>query len=251
MRVIIVDDEAPARRYVQRLLQTHPDIEVTGQAASRTEAEALIAEQQPDAVFMDIELGDGSGMAFWATLTKRPLVVFITAHPDHAWRAFDVDAVDYVLKPVGPTRFDAAIDKLRAAHGAPSPASGSVPKRNIAPPLATASQQQGKTLIFKSSGDTRVVRIDSISAAIASRDYVELKMEHQQSALVYRTLTKIAQDLPCPPFHRLSRSLLINVDHVVRITNSKNVGSAVLFSTDTMPLEIGQIAVARLKKILG
>ena len=251
MRVIIVDDEAPARRYVQRLLQAHTDIEVTGQAASRTEAEVLIAEQQPDAVFMDIELGDGSGMTFWATLTKRPLVIFITAHPDHAWRAFDVEAVDYVLKPVSPTRFNAAIDKLRVAHGAPPKASAPPAKTGILPPAATESHQQGKTLIFKSSGNTRVVRIDSISAAIASRDYVELKMEHQQSALVYRTLTKIAQDLPCPPFYRLSRSLLVNVDHIVRITNSKHLGSAVLFSTDPKPLEIGHIAVARLKKILG
>src|SRR6478609_1523635 len=104
LRVILVDDEPPARRGLRRLLQAHADIEVIAEAGTVSEAYALACAGRPDAIFLDVELTDGRGFDLIAQLQPVPAIVFVTAHDLYAVKAFDVSAVDFVLKPVDPGR---------------------------------------------------------------------------------------------------------------------------------------------------
>lgn len=97
LRVLIVDDEAPARRYLRRLLEAAPGVQVAGEAATAEQARGLIRDHNPDALFLDIELTSGTGFDLLESLDPAPAVVFVTAHNDYATRAFDVEAVDYLL----------------------------------------------------------------------------------------------------------------------------------------------------------
>lgn len=115
VRVLIVDDEGLARQRVRRLLQTEADVEVVGEAESGHEAVALIRELTPDLVCLDVQMPglDGFGVLRELDGGHVPMVLFITAYDEHAQRAFDVHAVDYVLKPVDEERFKTAFDKAR------------------------------------------------------------------------------------------------------------------------------------------
>jgi len=113
LSVVIIDDEAPARRYLRRLLEAAPDVHVTGEASTIEQAWRLVRECRPDAIFLDIELTCGTGFDLLPMLSPAPAVVFVTAHSDHAARAFDVEAVDYLLKPVDPDRLAQTLARLR------------------------------------------------------------------------------------------------------------------------------------------
>jgi len=112
LRTLIVDDEEPARRRLQRLLDERGDIEVVGQAVDGVQAQDMLAALEPDLVFADIEMPRMDGMAF-AELAVGCDLIFVTAHNEHAVRAFEVRAVDYLLKPVTRTRLAAAVDEVQ------------------------------------------------------------------------------------------------------------------------------------------
>src|SRR5215510_14102302 len=115
IRTLIVDDEPFARQRIRRLLSLEENIEVVGEAASGREAIASIDALRPDLVFLDIQMPqvDGFAVARAVPLDRPPIIVFVTAYDEHALRAFDVHALDYLLKPVDPDRFHAAMDHVR------------------------------------------------------------------------------------------------------------------------------------------
>src|SRR5215510_4456037 len=115
IRTLIVDDEPFARQRIRRLLSLEENIEVVGEAASGREAIASIDALRPDLVFLDIQMPqvDGFAVARAVPLDRPPIIVFVTAYDEHALRAFDVHALDYLLKPVDPDRFHAAMDRVR------------------------------------------------------------------------------------------------------------------------------------------
>ena len=115
MKVIIVDDEPPARREMRRLLVEFPWMEIVGEAGSAAEAEALIEALHPELIFLDIQMPGGSGFDLLARLEHVPQVVFTTAHDEHAVHAFEVSALDYLLKPIDPRRLASTLDRVRRA----------------------------------------------------------------------------------------------------------------------------------------
>ena len=126
MRVIIVDDEPPARREMRRLLVEFPWMEIVGEAGSAAEAEALIEELHPELIFLDIQMPGGSGFDLLSRLEHVPQVVFTTAHDEHAVHAFEVNALDYLLKPIDPRRLASTLDRVRNAGAIPAARGGSV-----------------------------------------------------------------------------------------------------------------------------
>jgi two-component system LytT family response regulator len=246
LRVIVVDDEAPARRYLKRLLMPHHQVELVGEASSHGEAMRLIAEMRPDAAFMDVELGDGDGLDLWSCLLHPPLVVFVTAHADRAPRAFDVEAVDYLLKPVGAPRLAAAIDRLRRAHGARPDG-----RRAEAEAVHVPASPITDSVVIRSQGTTRIVKTRAISAMIANGDYVELRMADAKTDLLHMTLTRLAEQVPSPPFMRLSRSVMLNLDHIAKVSSGQAPQARATFTTRAIPVDLGRIAAMRLRKILA
>lgn len=124
MKALIVDDERLARAELKRLLAAFPDVEVVGEAATAAEARERLQALAPDLLFLDIEMPGGTGFDLLASLDEAPAVVFTTAYDAHAVRAFEVNALDYLLKPIDPRRLAAAVEKVAAAHRARAPAPG-------------------------------------------------------------------------------------------------------------------------------
>src|SRR5262249_47443394 len=126
MRVLIVDDEPPARREMRRLLSELGWVEIAGEAGSVAEAEALVEELRPELLFLDIQMPGGSGFDLLARLEHVPQVIFTTAHDEHAVRAFEVNALDYLLKPIDPRRLASALERVRSTASAPAVQNGTV-----------------------------------------------------------------------------------------------------------------------------
>src|SRR5262250_2421525 len=126
MKAVIVDDEPPARREMRRLLAEFPWIEIVGEASSAGQAEALVEQLHPELLFLDIQMPGGSGFDLLSRLEHVPQVVFTTAHDEHAVRAFEVNALDYLLKPIDPRRLASTLDRVRSASVVPAARGGSV-----------------------------------------------------------------------------------------------------------------------------
>ena len=120
MRAIIVDDERIARRELRRLLAAHPEIEIIAEAACGNDALAVIQKEEPDLIFTDIEMPEMTGFDLLSRLAEVPEVIFTTAYDQHALKAFEVNALDYLLKPIVPARLAAALQKVRGRQ-APLP----------------------------------------------------------------------------------------------------------------------------------
>lgn len=227
LRVVIIDDEPLALRAMQRLLAAHPEVTVVGTADTLETAVALIRDSRPDLVLLDIDLGAGNGFEVIARLAPTPKVVFVTAHPQHAVEAFAVQALDYLLKPVVPERLAAAL--ARAARPTPT----------------------GPVVELRMPTRTIFARPDDIAALSADGDFTRVHLAGQPALLILRTLSHFEGLLPAPPFQRLGRSVLINLNRVRRLqSRDRNLSHVVLDGLDAA-LPLGRAATARLRAALA
>lgn len=225
LRVMVVDDEAPARRYMRRQLEAASAVQIVGESSFLDEAVRMIESLQPDAVFLDIELTNGTGFELLESLNEPPSIVFVTAHSKHAARAFDVQAVDYLLKPVSPDRLAQALTKLRARNS-------------------------GKITLRTHNG-TRVIRSEDLTVMRAEGDYVRLCSAAHGEELVYATLKGLASQMPSPPFCHVSRSLIINLEHISYVSHQPGSRSEVRFTNKVAPQQLGVTATQRLRRALA
>ena len=218
MRVLIVDDERPARAKLRRLLQAEAGVQVVGEAASGVEAVEAIRAARPDVVFLDIQMPvmDGFAVIDAVGLDHMPLVVFATAYDQHAIRAFEVRALDYLLKPFPPERFRAVLDRVRAelarggadGHGA----SARIDR------LATAIDEAGRgsrltRLLVQHQGRAFLVPVERIDSLESDRNDVILHTAGR-SYTVRATLSDIASRLDADAFLQISRSAIVRLDAV-------------------------------------
>jgi len=126
MRALIVDDEPPARRELRRLLNEFAWVEIVGEGGNVDQAEEMIGLLAPELLFLDIQMPGGTGFDLLSRLEDLPQVIFTTAYDEHAVRAFEVDALDYLLKPIDPKRLAEALDRAKSAQTARMPQPGAV-----------------------------------------------------------------------------------------------------------------------------
>lgn len=221
MRVVVVDDEAPARAKLKRMLlalDADPEraIEVVGEAADGTAALELVARTAPDAVFLDVQMPEVGGLDVAASLPDDgPAVVFVTAFDRYALQAFEVDAVDYLLKPVDPDRLARAVERLRAR-----------------PPRAPTRAAQ--RLLIVDRGRTHVVRFADIEWLEAADNYVTVHTSGS-ALLLRRTLAGLLADLGAG-FVRTHRSAAVALAFVVEVqARDKGDATVVLKSGATVP----------------
>jgi two-component system LytT family response regulator len=195
MRVLIVDDEAPARARLRRLLAAAADVEVAGEARNAAEALTLVAELAPEALFLDVQMPGPSGLDVAASLADpAPAVVFVTAFDQYAVQAFDAAAVDYLLKPVEPDRLERALQRLRARVGPAAPHPAPV------------------NLLIPDRGRTHVVPVSEILWLEAADNYVVVHTA-SRAPLMRRTLAGLLDDLG-DAFVRTHRSAAVALAHV-------------------------------------
>ena len=207
MRVLIVDDEAPARARLRRMLAASADVEVVGEAADGAQALELCAQLGPDALFLDVQMPEVNGFDVAASLPDGgPDLVFVTAHDQYALQAFDTHAIDYLLKPVAPERLERALLRLRSAARRARPAGG-VPDR----------------LLIADRGQLHVVRCAEIEWLRAADNYVEVHFAGK-SLLMRRTFAALLADLG-PAFLRTHRSVAVALNRVAAV-RSRDKGDA-------------------------
>jgi two-component system LytT family response regulator len=197
MKALIVDDEPPARRELRRLLAEFPWVEIVGEAANVVDAIARIEALSPGLLFLDIHMPGGSGFDLLARLEDVPQVIFTTAHDEHAVRAFEVNALDYLLKPIDPRRLAAAMAKVRR--------------------VADETRDPGEGLleqIFVRDGPRCwFVPLAEVRLMTSEGNYVRLSWGSQKP-LLGRALASLEQRVDPRRFFRANRRQLINLDFI-------------------------------------
>jgi two-component system, LytTR family, response regulator len=204
MRALVVDDERLARVELKRLLTAHPEIEVVGEATNVDEAVLLVERLSPDLLFLDIQMPGGTGFDVLERLERVPLVVFTTAYDEHAVKAFEVNALDYLLKPIEPRRLRAALEKAsgRTAN-APSPPPGGYLERTFV---------RDRELCL-------LVELRDVTLFESEGNYTKLHLPDQQP-LLNRSLSYLEERLDPKLFMRANRKELVTLAHVARIEPS-------------------------------
>jgi two-component system, LytTR family, response regulator len=230
---ILVDDERLARRELSHLLAAHPSINVVGQAASVEEAATLVGRLDPDVIFLDIQMPRRSGFELLDACEVRGQVVFVTAHDVHAIRAFEVNALDYLLKPVHPDRLALTVARLTRAPGAPAP--------------ATARLELDDHLFLHHGRAARFVRVRTIVCVRGADDYAEVVLDDGKQLLSPRPLREWEARLPPRSFVRIHRAAIVNLDHVLGIEPAGDESFRVLVRGTSDPLPMSRRYAARLR----
>jgi two-component system LytT family response regulator len=240
-RVLIVDDEAPARALLREILSGEPDVEILGEAATGLEAVKAAGELKPDAVFLDIEMPKLDGFEVLELLDPSIAVVFVTAYDSHALRAFEVHAVDYVLKPYRAERLREALTRARARIGTrPDPAA-----------LARDARSPGQyanRVVVKDGAQIHVIPVERLDFAQAQDDYVALRTAGK-TLLKTQTLGRLEATLDPSLFVRVHRSFLVRLDRIRALEpSSKNDHMAILADGTRVP--VSREGYARLRQLL-
>ena len=222
IRVLLVEDEPPARRRMRTLLQAHDDVEVVGEAVHGGEAVDAIHRLAPDLVLLDVQLPVATGFEVIDAVgvDRMPLVVFVTAYDQHAIRAFEVHAVHYLLKPVEPERLSEALDRVRALLGRDDDRLRESLRRAMADLRAaggaTDRNAEPARLPIKVDGRIRLVDVAEIDYVTADGNYARLR-GRAMNVLVRETITTMEQRLAPHGFLRVQRGTLVRMERVVEL----------------------------------
>jgi two-component system, LytTR family, response regulator len=200
MKAMIVDDEPPARRELRRLLADFSWVEIIGEAGNIEQAAGMVESLMPDLLFLDIQMPGGSGFDLLSRLEHVPAVIFTTAHDEHAVRAFEVDALDYLLKPIDPARLAEALARVKSAHA-----------QQTRPPSHVLEQ------IFVRDG-TRcwLVPLREVRLLSSEGNYIRLSWG-KEKPLLGRALAALEQRLDPNRFFRANRRQIINLDFIENV----------------------------------
>jgi two-component system LytT family response regulator len=240
LRVLVCDDELMARKRVLRLLGELPGIEGTIECESGEEVLAKLKTEDVDVAVLDINMPGLSGLETVMQMPEdRPYVIFLTAHPEHAVQAFDVGAVDYVLKPVDDARLEKALARARQSldHGAAPAAADSGPSVKTSK-LAIATHD-GAALV--SPGDVTHATFDGALVTVHTA---------ARSILTDDTLQDLEAKLPKGPFERVHRRAIVNLDHVDRLESVDSGGYVACLSTGKR-VDVSRQSARRLRRRLG
>jgi two-component system, LytTR family, response regulator len=214
IRAIVVDDEELGRDRLQSLLGEQPDVEIVGVCADGPSAVEMVEREQPDLVFLDVQMPGMDGFEVIENLdpSRLPAVVFVTAHDGHAIRAFEIHALDFLLKPFDQTRFEKALERARTQIGAKQ---GQVIDSRLVSLLEELREERKypERLIVKSSGRVFFVRAEEIDWVEASGNYVKVHTK-TDAHLLRESMKNMEGKLDPKTFVRIHRSAIVNIDRI-------------------------------------
>jgi two-component system, LytTR family, response regulator len=256
IRVLIVDDEALARRGIRARLAAAAGFEIAGEAATGREAVRAIAELDPDLVFLDVQMPglDGFGVVAAVGAERMPVTVFVTAHDQHALRAFEAHALDYLLKPLDDERFIRVLERARRRI---EERRGSELGRKLAAVLAetgvagsgaTGGRPLGRFLI-KGGGRVQVLPVEEVDWIEAAGDYVRLHAGSRTHLLRDR-ISILAEQLDPALFVRIHRSTIVNMERIRELQPYGN-GDYVVVLTDGTSLKLSRGYRDQLEEVFG
>jgi two-component system LytT family response regulator len=216
MKTLIVDDEPIARRILRDELEHFPEVTVVGEAGDGKEALQRIEELGPDLVFLDLQMPVMSGFEVVQNLGGHmPMVVIVTAFDEHAIRAFEAGAIDYLLKPVSQSRLQRCVERAANLQGKPGEIEASV--RSIAAFADSSTPARRKKVVGKDGGDYLILDADEVLAFQAERELVWI-ITSKQRLLATQNLRAIEDRLKEPEFQRVHRNAIVNVSHIRKMS---------------------------------
>lgn len=252
IRALIVDDEAPARTRIRRLLQAEVDFEIVGECANGRQAIECIQRDKPDLVFLDVQMPRVNGFDVCEGVAAAggavPLVIFVTAYDQYALKAFEVHAIDYLLKPFDADRLRKSLDHARAQLARR-------PDEPLAPRLAALLEdlrpgfKKPDRLVIKEDGRIVFVPTSAIEWLEADGNYVRLHAG-KETHYFRETLAGLESQLPAEKFARISRSVIVNLDRVKEL-QPKFYGDYLVVLHNGEKLTLSRNYRGRLEKSLG
>ena len=225
MDVIIVDDEPAGRRSLRDCCELEPDLRIVGEYGDGATALEAIRRQRPDLLFLDIQMDSMTGIELARALDPEalPLIVFVTAYDDYALEAFEVSAIDYLLKPFDEDRFKATLGRVRRRHASAQ----AIGERHTALAALLASLERSarglaptsSRLLAESGGRLRMLDAADVEVVEADRNYVVLRVG-RDTFHARSTLQQAEETLKSQPMLRISRSCLVNVNHVREVSRT-------------------------------
>lgn len=212
MRVVIIDDELPARKKIRTFLEDEPTIELVGEASDGLEAVAIIEQLKPDLIFLDIQMPHLTGFEVLQQLDTIPSVIFTTAYDQYALKAFEVHAIDYLLKPFDQERFQSALKHAfqQPTNNLPSQLSNLI--------LALNKQRNYlQRILLKTGGKIIIIKIDDINWIEAEEKYVQIHTG-KEKYLYRETMNTLEQELDPQKFVRIHRSYIVQLDFIKELT---------------------------------
>ena len=242
-KALIVDDEELARKLLREMLSSHPEIEIASECGNGMEAVKSAAEHKPDLLFLDVQMPKLTGFDVLELIERDNVgVIFVTAYDQYAMKAFEVHAVDYLLKPFSRERFEAALE--RAKHQKPK-------KEVDAAELAAAARPSGEfaeRIVVKDGTKVTLIPVLKLDYVEALDDYVSLVTEGKKH-LKQQTISGLELALDPKLFVRIHRSYLVNLERVTRI-EPYGKDSKVAILTNGVRLPVSRAGYARLKTLL-
>lgn len=230
LQVLIVDDERLARSALRSALETVEDVAVAGEAGTVNAAAEQIRADDPDVVLLDVQMRGETGFDLLPRLDAPVQVIFVTAYDEYAIRAFEVNALDYLLKPVDPDRLAEAFTRARTAETA-------LPEEEDTTPDAF---QYDDVFFFEEGRRPRFIRIREIVHIGAAGNYTELHLTDGSTALTSTTLAAWTERLPEAHFARIHRSTVVNIDRVTHVERAANRTHNVFVEHRSDPLSMSR-----------
>ena len=242
MTVMIVDDEELARKLLREMLADHPEIQIVAECANGFEAVKTAAERKPDLIFLDVQMPKLDGFEVLELIGPGVGVIFVTAYDAYALRAFDVHAVDYLLKPFSKQRFEAALALAENRLGENTPPAAA---------LAATARAPGylERIVVKDGARVHIIPVARLDFAEAQDDYISL-VSNGKAYLKQQTIASLEESLDPRQFIRIHRSYIVNLDRVVKMEPyTKDTKVAVL--NDGKQLPVSRSGYQRLTALLG
>ena len=242
LRALIVDDEELARRVVREMLGPHADIDIVEECANGFEAVKAAGEHKPDLLFLDVQMPKLDGFEVLELVGDEAAVVFTTAYDSYAMRAFEVHAVDYLLKPFSQARFDAALDRARERLREKRPSAAELQQ-------AARGGAPAERLIVRDGTRVHIIPVEKLDYAEAQDDYVCL-VSAGKKYLKQQTISSLETCLDAAHFVRVHRSYIVNIERVSKI-EPYGKDSRVAILADGTRLPVSRTGFTRLRELLG
>ena len=246
LRAVLVDDEPLARTHLATRLMAHPEIEIVGEAEDVPSAFELISSERPDVIFLDIEMPKKTGFALLPKLeaiNPQPAVIFVTAFDEYAIKAFEVNALDYLTKPVSAERLSQTMLRLNKRLGSEP--------RDPRPITESGKRFEAEDLVLlREKSLTMMVKASEIAAIQSQGDYTRIFLHEGKTLMMKQTLSFWESQLPSDLFAKISRSLLVNRKSVAQMERKNLLSWDLYLGRAKAPLRLSNLESSRLRGVL-
>jgi two-component system LytT family response regulator len=246
IRAVLVDDEQAVRMHLTERLAVHPSIEIVGEADRVKSGIDLIQRVHPDVVFLDVQMPGGTGFSLLPLLgdiTPPPEVVFVTAYDKYALKAFETNALDYLTKPVSPQRLAITVERLKNRFLS----TDQTTKRELEASAPARPLEMRDLVLLREKASMRMVEAGEICAVEAEADYTRIFLADGDKTFLRKRMSQWEEELPSPPFLKISRRLLLNTQRIKEIMSKDRESAEIHIEGVESPIILSRIELRRLR----